>query len=279
MSRYIPGLGKINSLEIKRIITHGAFLQVEDEEVLLPRKFTPDSAKEGDFINVFLYTDSEDRPVATTQVPKGELGSIVALTVVDLTNFGAFLDWGLDKHLFVPNSEMEADMKVGMVYPVKIVLDHRTNRLIGVNKLRPFLTPAENIAQGDKVESLIINQTPLGYKAVVNGKHEGLIYKNETFQTVNIGDSIITYVQQVRDDGKLDLRLSPTGMDGLSITKKKVVEYLRHHQGESQLNDKSPPELIKSTLQMSKKAFKRAIGSLYKEKRIDLEDNKIRLLD
>jgi len=268
----------MNELVVKRLIDHGAILDLNGDDILLPKKFVTDSMSPGSVTKVFLYTDSEDRPVATTKQPKGVLGDFVALMVVDKTSFGAFLDWGLDKQLLVPNSEMEEVMEIGKNYVVKIVMDYRTNRLIGVSKIGAFFRPASDLSPMQKVKALLIKKTPLGFKTIVNDAFEGLLFENEVFTPVGAGDLLEAFVKSVREDGKIDLGLKHSGIEGIDHDKRVILSALEKNQGQLQLHDRSTPEAIKAALQMSKKAFKRAIGVLYKERKIDLQANKVVLI-
>lgn len=278
MSGTNSGIGQLNVLKVSRLSDYGAYLFLEDDEVLLPNKFVPEGLKPDDEIEVFVYTDSEDRLVATTQQPAGVLNDYVALEVVDTAPFGAFLDWGLDKHLLVPNSEMERTMEVGKKYVVRIVLDHRTGRLIGVSKLRAFLKSGEELEEREKVRAMVIGESDLGFSMLIEDRYLGLIYRNEVVEELAIGDYHNCYVKNVREDGKVDLMLRLPGKATIDSDASSILEKLRSHNGELPYNDKSDSEEIHIFFGISKKAFKRAIGSLYKERLINITDNGIQLV-
>ena len=278
MDGHIEEIGLINTLTVNRLSPPGAFLKLDNGEVLLPNKFVTEGLKPGDEVEAFLYTDSEDRIVATTQVPKGVLNDFVALEVVDVLPFGAFLDWGLDKHLLIPTNEMESPLQIGDVCVVKIVLDYRTNRLIGVSKLRAFMKSAPDLAGQDQVRGLVVKETPLGYNVLVDDQFVGLLYKNEVVNPPAIGAYVDCYVKKVREDGKIDLMLRLPGKDTIDDDAQSILNKLKANDGMLPFSDKSDPNEINAEFGLSKKAFKRAIGSLYKEKMIMMEPGKIRLI-
>lgn len=278
MSSSADGIGLFHDLVVLRLTVHGAFLKFGEDDVLLPKKFVADDLKPDDIVHVFIYTDSEDRIVATTQEPKGIIGDFVALEVIDILPFGAFVDWGLDKHLFVPNSEMETSIQVGETHVFKIVMDYRTNRLIGVNKIEAFLSSAIELEEGEAVRGIVFKQTDLGYKVLVDDRYAGLLYKNEVFSPIAVGDSLNCFVKLVRDDGKLDLMLRLPGKKTIDSDAELVLERLNQNDGILALSDKSDPDVIKNELGLSKKAFKRAIGTLYKNKLIIINPQQIELV-
>ncbi len=269
------GIGIINELKVSRHSDYGAFLFYGEEEVLLPNKFVPEGLAEGDEVEVFVYTDSEDRLVATTQTPKGILNDFVALEVVDVAPFGAFLDWGLDKHLLVPNNEMERPMEIGNTYVVRILLDHRTNRLIGTSKLRAFMRPAENLEEREKVRALVTGKSELGYSMLIEDRYQGLVFHNEVIGKLNIGDYHDCYVKLVREDGKVDLMLRLPGKETIDSDAELVLNKLNENDGQLPFNDKSDPADINDFFGLSKKAFKRAIGTLYKNRTIEINQKGI----
>ena len=279
MSSEVDGIGLFHDLVVLRLTVHGAFLKFGEDDVLLPKKFVTDDLQPDDIVHVFIYTDSEDRIVATTQEPKGILGDFVAMEVVDVLPFGVFVDWGLDKHLFVPSSEMESSIQTGETHVFKIVLDYRTNRLIGVNKIEAFLSSASELEEGEAVRGIVFKQTELGYKVLVDDRYAGLLYKNEVFSPIAVGDSITCYVKQVRDDGKLDLVLRLPGKKTIDSDAELVLNQLNENDGVLELSDKTDPEIIKNKLGLSKKAFKRAIGTLYRNKLIIIKPQHIELVN
>ncbi len=262
-------LGLVSELAIKRFTDYGAYLGLASgDEVLLPQGYLKGDEKEGDLVEVFVYTDSEDRPVAVTERPLAYLDEFAVLEVKQKTSFGAFLDWGLPKDLLVPNSEMGKEMKEGDRVLVRVCVDNKTNRLIGVGKYSSFLDPApEEFSAGLPMTGLIFDKTDLGYKVLVEDQFEGLLYKNEVFEDIQIGDKRTVYLKKRRDDGKLDLLLLPPNRTKYDEGAEKILKILET-QGMLKLHDKSAPEDIKAQLGMSKKHFKQSIGQLYKARKI-----------
>ncbi|GAB2501801.1 MAG: RNA-binding protein [Cytophagales bacterium] len=271
-------LGLISTLPINRFTDFGAYLALSDGgEVLLPQGYLNGDEKEGDEKEVFVYTDSEDRPVAVTDRPKVLLDEFAVLEAKEVTSFGAFMDWGLLKDLFVPNSEMAKPMTAGQKYLIRVCVDYRTNRLIGVSKYREFMYPApKDYEPGNACEGLIFEKTDLGYKVLLEDRYEGLIYANEVFQPLEIGEIRTLYVKKRRDDGKIDLQLLPPGREKYEEGAEKILQIL-NEKGFLPLHDKSDPEEIKRVLGMSKKHFKQCIGQLYKAREITIQDNGIAL--
>ncbi|UJP63886.1 CvfB family protein [Mongoliitalea daihaiensis] len=271
-------LGKVSSLLINRFSPHGAYLALQDGgEVLLPQSYLSGSEKEGEEIEVFVYTDSEDRPVAVTNRPKMLLDEFEVLEVKEVTTFGAFLDWGLPKDLFVPKAEMGKPMEAGGKYLVMLCKDHKTERLIGVSKYEDFLLrDTEGFEAGKEVEILIFEETDLGFKVLIEGDFEGLLYKNEVFEQVQVGDRKKAFIKKRREDGKLDVQLLPIGRAKYEEGAEKILEILKVRKF-LPLHDKSSPESIKELLGMSKKHFKQSIGQLYKAQRIKILDHGIEI--
>lgn len=262
-------LGLINKLTINRFTDFGAYLALSDGgEVLLPKGYLLGEEKEGDEVEVFVYTDSEDRPVAVTQRPLVILDDFAVLEAKEVTKFGAFMDWGLPKDLFVPNGEMAKNMEVGQKYLIRVCVDFKSTRLIGVSKYRDFIDPApRDIESGDEVEGLIFEKTDLGYKVLIEKRFEGLIFSNEVFQHLEIGSSRKLWVKKRRDDGKLDLQLLPVGRVKYDEGSEKILSILEE-KGFLPLHDKSDPAQIQEMLGMSKKHFKQCIGQLFKARQI-----------
>lgn len=248
-----------------------------DDVVLLPNKYLKPGMHEGNEIEVFIYHDSEDRPIATTQKPLIELGKFAELKVKEVNRIGAFLDWGLEKDLFVPYSEMVFKLHVGEKYIFGMFLDELTGRLVATPRLSQLLE-RENIPLhgSEEVNLWVYNETELGYQVLVNEKYGGLIYHNEVFDEIEIGDRLKGYVKQVRPDGKVDISLQPLGVASIEPNAQKVLDVLNASGGTLPLSDKSQPDEIQTKLKMSKKAFKKAIGSLYKKRLILIEDYGIR---
>lgn len=273
-------LGIVSTLPINRFTDFGAYLALSSgEELLLPKGYLTGEEKEGDLKEVFIYTDSEDRPVAVTQMPLAFLDDFAVLEAKEVAEFGAFLDWGLPKDLFVPKAEMGKNMVPGEKYLVKICVDHKTNRLIGVNKYRDFIFDAPiEFGEGMEVTGLIFDETDLGYKVLVENEFEGLLFKNEVFQPLEIGEKRSVFIKKRRDDGKLDLQLLAPGRVKYDEGSEKILE-LMSKTGFLPLNDKSSPEEIQAALGMSKKHFKQCIGQLYKVKKIQIQPDGISLIE
>lgn len=266
-------LGRINNLEILRDTSVGLFLGDEDgNDVLLPNKYVPTSYEIGEKIKVFCYLDYDERPVATTLEPDIMLGEFRLLQVAEVNEFGAFMEWGLEKHLLVPFREQRVKMKEGQWYVVHCYLDERSGRLVGSNKLDKFLSN-ENIdlKEWEQVDLVVTRQTDLGWEVIVNERHKGLVYFNEVFKPINIGDVIPGCIKSIRKDNKLDISLQPLGARVLEPAANKIFEVLQAHGGFLPLHDKSAPEEIRDMFQMSKKTFKKGLGTLYKERKIKLE--------
>jgi len=264
-------IGLYNTLEIARQSENGFYLKAKNEdEVLLPNIYITPSMKIGDEIEVFLYTDSEDRLVATTQKPKAILGEFAFLEVVAKSKIGLFLDWGLPKDLFVPLKEHKG-LKIGDKALFYIDLDNWTNRLYASQKIEKFLKKNPRFKTNQKVQTIIFAKTPLGYKALIENSYTGMLYDNEIFETLSIGQKKDAYIKQVREDFKIDLQLQPKGKDSLKIACEKILSILKD-QGEIALNYKSDSDLIKKELGISKKLFKKALTTLIDEGKIELEE-------
>jgi len=266
-------LGKMNTLKINRTVDFGVYLGDGTEEVLLPQKYLPESAKVGDMIEVFAYKDSEERPVATTLKPLIQLDEFASLEVKDVTDFGAFMDWGLEKDLFVPYKEQAMSMRKGERHVIRLCMDFKTNRLVGVSKIQGFIErDTSELEEKQEVDLLIFGKTDLGYNVLIEGKYQGLVFHNEVFEKINIGDARKGYIKEVREeDGKVDVSLRPFGVEGIDSSISIIWDKLSSTpDGHLAVSDKSDPDQIKELFGMSKKAFKKAIGGLYKEGRITI---------
>lgn len=271
-------IGEYNTLRIEKFVDFGLYLETEGDSILLPKKYVPDNIEVGDEIKVFIYTDSEDRLIATTLHPIAVVGDFAALTVKDVNNYGAFMEWGLEKDLFVPFKEQKRKMEVGKKYVIKVLLDPRTNRIVGSSKLSSFFEKKNiDLKVNEEVDLLVYDRSDLGYAAIINDKYSGIIYFNEVYKKIEIGGYLTGYIKNIRPDNKIDLTLNKTGKDSVDEAKDQILEKLKSHEGFLPLNDDSDSVEIKNQLQMSKKTFKKAIGGLYKEKLIDLDQNGIRL--
>ncbi|SKB45730.1 CvfB family protein [Maribacter arcticus] len=274
-------LGRINNLEILRDTSVGLFLgDDEGNDVLLPNKYVPANYEIGESIKVFCYLDYDERPVATTLEPDIMLGEFRLLQVAEVNEFGAFMQWGLEKHLLVPFREQRDKMKEGQWYVIHCYLDERSGRLVGSNKLDRFLSnDSVDLKEWEQVDLVVTRQTDLGWEVIVNERHKGLVYFNEVFKPINIGDVIPGCVKTIRKDNKLDISLQPLGSKVLEPAAKKIYEVLKENGGFLGLHDKSAPEEIRDVFQMSKKTFKKGLGTLYKERKIKIEPDGITILE
>ncbi len=273
-------LGKYNTLTIVRHTSVGFFLEDENgDDVLLPVKWVPEGAKEGDEVEVFIYLDSEERPIATTMKPKAIVGEFAFLKAKQVTSIGAFMDWGLEKDLFVPFIEQEGRMQEGQWYIVYVYVDKMTDRITGSAKIESFVEKRDIMLKPDQeVKLLIGKQTPLGYNVIVDNQYMGLIYENEIFKNVTTGDRTTGYVKNIREDDKIDIILQKPGYAAVEPNAQKILDILKSHDGYLDLNDKSDPDEISRRLEMSKKTFKKAIGGLFRQKLIVIEDDGVRLV-
>jgi predicted RNA-binding protein (virulence factor B family) len=273
-------LGEINILKVLRFTAPGAYLGDEEgNDVLLPGKYIPEGLEEGDDITVFLYKDSEDRLVATTETPFVMLHGFTFLKVKEVTLYGAFLDWGLEKDIMVPFKEQNQRMEEGKSYLVTLQLDHATDRLFATMMVNRYLIPCEDQElKGKEVEVLICDKTDLGLKVIVDNQFQGIIYRNDINRPLRRGDRIRGFVLLVREDGKLDIRLEKIGNIRFDDAETTLVELLRE-KGSLQLTDKSDPDVIRETVGMSKKLFKQTVGKLYKSRVIALTATGIQLVE
>jgi len=270
-------LGKINTLILDRLTTPGAYMMAEDEnDVLLPGQYLTPDMKEGDLLEVFVYTDSEDRLVSTTLTPKAKLDEFGFFEVVDVAKFGAFVDWGLPKDLLVPNKLQKTPFKIGDKRFLKVVYDERTHRLVGSEKTQDFFTQKpKGLKPHQEVNIIIISQTPLGFKCIVEDKYEGLIYKNEVFEKVEIGEVRKAFIKTLRKDGNLDIALQPAGSKKKGSDAQKVLDLLKQNGGIMPYNYKSDADLIVEVFSLSKKAFKRTLTKLQEDNLIEVKDTGI----
>lgn len=271
-------IGTYHTLKIARDTKVGLFLVNENEEVLLPKKYVPADFHIGDDITVFVYLDHEERPVATTLKPYITLNQFAVLKVNYTNKFGAFLDWGLEKDLFVPFKEQARPMEKDKRYVVYLYEDEKTNRLVASSKINQFLEQESiDLEKNQEVDVMVSHITDVGINVIINGKYRGLAYKNEVFETVSPGYKTKAYIKLVRPDGKIDVSFQKLGVEVIDASAQSVLQALQQNNGFLALNDDSHPEEIKSVLKMSKKSFKKAIGSLYKQKLISIKENGIQL--
>ncbi len=274
-------IGKINNLRIVKEVDFGLYLDGgEMGEILIPKRYVPENFEIDSFIDVFIYLDSEDRIIATTETPLAMVGQFAVLEVASVTRFGAFLHWGLPKDLLVPFREQNQKMEVGKSYPVYVYLDLESQRIVASSKVEKFLNniPVE-YEVGEEVDLIIYGKSELGFKAIVDDASTGILYKNEVFQRLKIGDKPKGYIKKVREDEKLDLTLEKPGIERFDINTEKVYTYLKEHGGSISITDKSAPEVIYETFGMSKKNYKKALGALYKKKLIVLNKELIKLAE
>ncbi len=274
-------IGQYNQLKINRLVDFGAYLDGGDgTEILIPAKFLDNEAAPGDTVEVFVYTDSKDRLIATTEHPFATVGEFAFLQVADTNSVGAFLDWGLEaKQLLVPHSEQKQIMRRGGIYFVYVYLDNTTQRVVASAKTEKFLgNVLPHYKRGDRVKALVVKHTPIGYVCIVDNLHQGMIYDNQIFSPVEIENEIEAYVNNVRTDGKLDLILSDRAERRTVSLADKIVNILLTHGRHIHICDKSSPDDIKQMFGCSKKDFKKAVGLLYKQRKITLSDSGISLL-
>ncbi|MCP9747156.1 S1 RNA-binding domain-containing protein [Lacihabitans sp. CS3-21] len=272
-------VGKYNTLQILRGTSVGMYLgDDEGNDVLLPHKYIPENAQIGESIEVFIYRDSEDRLIATTLKPLILLNQFAILEVVAATQFGAFLDWGLEKDLFVPFKEQNHKLQKGQYVPVYLYLDEQTDRVVASAKVHKYFKNLDGVDldEGQEVDLLVFEKTELGHNVVVNNLYKGLVYENETFRRLAWGDTTKGYVKLIRDEGKIDISLQPLGfLKTLEPNQKAILDKLQQSGGTLNLSDNSDPIEIQEVLEMSKKAFKKAIGVLYKDKKIIIKSDSI----
>jgi predicted RNA-binding protein (virulence factor B family) len=273
-------LGNYNTLKVLRSTSIGLFLgDDEGTEVLLPNKYVPDDFEIDGDLEVFCYLDNGERPIATTLKPFVKRNGFAFLKVVEVGAYGAFMDWGLEKHLLVPFREQGIDMEEGKKYVVHCYLDEETFRLTGSSRLNKFLSnEGFNLEVNSEVEIMVSRKTPLGYEVIIEDKYKGLIFESDIFKPMAIGDRLKGYIKTVRPDNKVDVSLQQTGSKMLEPTAKFIFEKLKENNGFLALHDKSSPDEIKNTLHISKKSFKKAIGTLYKERKITIADDGIYLV-
>jgi predicted RNA-binding protein (virulence factor B family) len=272
-------IGRINRLTVTRIRDYGAHLDGgESGDVLLLKKYVPAKCAPGDEVEVFVYADGPNRLRATTRKPHATVGQFAKLRVKSNTSSGAFLDWGLQKDLLVPKKEQHAPMEEGRSYVVFVFLDEKTNRITASAKLDKFLSLQPPVyAEGQEVDLIIYDRTDMGYKAVVNNSHGGMIYKNEVFQKLHIGQQLKGYIKKIRQDGKIDLSLHQPGYQKIDAVARSILKTIKEHGGRIAVTDKTTPEEIYSLFGVSKKTFKKAIGALYKKRLISFDTNGIKL--
>ena len=275
-------IGEYNELRVARDSDYGLYLaDTDNNEVLLPRRYVTPDMQAGETLRVFVYRDSEDRPVATTETPYARVGEFAYLQVSDVNATGAFMDWGLEgKQLLVPFSEQRTRMVRGGIYLVYVYLDHTTGRVVGSAKTDRFLgNVIPRYRRGAEVEALVTEHTPLGYKVIVDNLHRGMIYENEIYAPLEVEQTVKAYVKHVRPDGKIDLSVGAGAMDRVGEIAPRIAAALQvAGDGRLELSDHSSPEIIKELFQCSKKDFKRALGTLYRQGVIKINPDSIELV-
>jgi predicted RNA-binding protein (virulence factor B family) len=273
-------IGDYNKLKVKKTTDFGVFLDGGDQEILLPKRYVPAGSKPGDELEVFLYHDSENRLIATTDRPLGIVGDIVSLKAVDETDQGAFLDWGLMKDLFVPKSQQLTRMVKGQEYLVKIYLDNLSGRIAATEKIDPYLSNENlTVKEMDAVDLLVYRRTDIGYVVIINQQHTGLLHFNEIFRPIDIGDRIQGFVKKIKEGNKIDVVLGQAGYKKVEDETAKILRLLQENNGYLPYHDKSDPEEIYAFFGMSKKTFKMTTGALYKQQKIAFTKTGIQLLD
>lgn len=270
-------LGRFNRLEVVKQVDFGMYLDGGEEgEILSPARYVPEGCEVGDWLNVFLYLDNEERLIATTLTPLVQVGQFACLEVAWVNQYGAFLNWGLMKDLFVPFSEQKMKMEVGRKYIVHVHVDEESYRIVASAKVDRYLSKEKPDYQpGQEVDILIWQKTDLGFKAIIENEFSGLLYDSEIFRTLHTGDTLTAFIKQVREDGKVDLTLQKPGMAKVEDFSETLLRYIKENGGKSSLNDKSPTEEIYATFGVSKKTFKKAVGDLYKKRLIVLTEDGI----
>jgi len=273
-------IGRTNNLVISKKVDFGVYLTDDEcsEEILLPKKYMPNESNIGDRIDVFVHLDSEDRIIATTEQPIAEIGEVAHLKVNDLSSFGAFLDWGLAKDLLVPFKEQRTPMQKDKSYSVFIFID-ASGRISASSKLSRYLIEENNgeFEEDDKVKLHIASRSPIGYKAVINGTHLGLIHNSELLQPIKLGLKATGYIRKIRDDGRIDLSLQKRGIDVVNDLADEIIAHISN-ENNIKLNDKASPQEVYELFKVSKSNFKKAVGKLLSEKRVIIEANIISLI-
>ena len=274
-------LGRYNQLEVVKEVDFGVYLDGGDDgEILLPARYVPEDCQQGDMLNVFIYLDNEERLVATTLTPYAQVGDFACLEVAWTNQYGAFLDWGLMKDLFVPFREQKNKMEKGERYVVHVHLDEDSYRIMASAKVERYLSSdMPPYHPGDGVEILVWQRTDLGYKVIVDNRFGGLIYATDVVRPLSTGTKTEAYVRQVRPDGKIDIVLQPDGPRKVDDFAEVLLDYIRQHDGFTTFQDKTPAEYIYATFGVSKKTFKKAVGDLYKKHLVTLEEGGIRLCE
>lgn len=273
-------IGQHNNLRIKKFVDFGLYLDDEDDgEILLPKRYMPKNVAVDDYIDVFIYADSDDTLIATTLTPLASVGEAAYLRVVEVNKVGAFLDWGLTKDILVPFGEQHRVMEVGRSYIVYLYLDKYADRVVASSKVNKFIKDEATCYETNQVVNLMIaGKTDLGYKAIINNAHFGMIFENDVFQNLKFGQKLQGYIKNIRPDNKIDLTLQLVNQDSRLSLADQILDYLKQHDGQCSLTDKSRPEDIYKQFAVSKSNYKNALGGLYKKRLISIDKDKIQLL-
>ena len=272
--------GEYNLMKVLRIVEFGAYLDDGNEGILLPKRFMPADIKTGDELNVFIYHDSDDRLIATTQKPLGIMGDIVKLRTVSVTEQGAFLDFGLMKDLFVPKSQQLTGMRSNGEYLVKIYRDDQTNRIAATERIEQTLSNDElTVKELEVVDLIVFRRTDIGYVMIINNKHTGVLHFSEIYRNIGVGDKFQGFIKKIYFDNRIDVAAGKPGYNRVEDEAEKILRLLKENDGYLPYNDKSDPEDIYGFFEMSKKTFKMTVGNLYRQKKITLEKAGIRLTD
>lgn len=273
-------VGQYNTLKVIRKTDFGFYLDDGSEGILLPKRFAPARIKAGDEVKVFIYHDSENRLIATTQQPKGVVGDIVKLKAVSVTHQGAFMDWGLMKDIFVPKSQQVSFMRKGGDYLVKIYIDEQTGRVAATERIERQLNNERlTVKEGNEVTLIPFRKTEIGYSVIINGVHIGMLYYDDVFTEMELGDKMQGYIKKIRPDNKIDVMPGKAGYEKVEGETEKVLRLLKENGGFLPYHDKSDPEDIYKVFGMSKKTFKMTLGNLYKQQKIELVEGGIKLLN
>ncbi|MDA8895901.1 S1-like domain-containing RNA-binding protein [Bacteroidia bacterium] len=272
-------IGQYNLIKVSRMVDFGLFLDdEEDGDILLPKRYIPAGTKVGDMLKVFVYLDSEDRIIATTETPKAQAEQFACLDVIEVNRVGAFLDWGLPKDVLLPFREQKKEPKVGDKVFVFIYFDRASDRIVASQRYEKFLSNEEKeLEERQEVELIIAQKTPLGFKVIIEQCYIGLIYDNEIFSAIKVGDTTKGYISKIREDGKIDVALQKGGAEKATDLSGIILEKLRENKGFLAVHDKTDPDLIKKMFAVSKKTFKKALGTLYRNQEITISEDGIYL--
>ncbi|MBN9296903.1 MAG: RNA-binding protein [Filimonas sp.] len=273
-------VGEFNNLQVLRKVEIGAYMDDGGDGILLPKRFAPKTLKAGDVINVFVYYDSDNRLIATTQQPKAVAGDIALLKVVSLSPHGAFLDWGLMKDLFIAKSQQLSVMHVGGHYLVKVYIDKQTGRIAATERIEQYLSNDDlTVNENEEVDLVVYRRTDIGYAVIINNEHTGMLYFNEVFSDLAPGDKLKGFIRKIREDNKIDVVAGKRGYDKVEGETDKILRLLKENSGYLPYYDKSDPEEIYSFFGMSKKTFKMATGNLFKQHKIEFTQSGIKLIE